>query len=233
MVESTLSTSPRYIATVKNSREIILFGTADLQFWTRKLKPENLSPAERDGQSQVMIAAVESRWLGVRFCEFLVAVLTETNQKQGAMPSYYLVAAYNTSRAFTFIEQRYFQTPYQHAEIEVHLTSHHSEIKLRRRSAELILASQQLPGTAPPVSTDWEGVIYLPPRYPNVSKLFYARMGGLTQIRPFQSGQDQLHLTPTPTDPVMGWLLESQFAGFEWHTRNAATHSRSETFDRD
>ena len=46
------------------------------------------------------------------------------------------------------------------------------------------------------------------------------------------SGEDTLRITPSASDSVLSGLLESGFAGREWHVRHAATHARSKTYPR-
>lgn len=224
---------PTYVAEVRNSRELALFGTADFDFWARKLHPEGLVPIDRDGRAEVMISAVASRWLGVRFSELVMAVVTEALPGEQDAPSFYLAAAYNSSRSFTFIEQRYFQTPYLHGEIDVRLTSDETQLKLRRRTGEKLKAAVGSLGT-PPSQVDelWEGAIYLPPRSPGSRNKFYARLAGLTHVQPFLPGQDHLEIVPAVSSSPLAWLVESGVAGREWHVRSQANHARSKTYPR-
>ena len=239
MPESTLSSPPQYIAEVRNSREVTLSGTADLDYWKQKLRPEKLVPVEQDGHARLMISAVASCWLGVRFSEFLIAVQSQPMPQtamSGASDGMYLLTAFNTSRAFAFMEQRYFQTPYTYGNVEVQCVSQPS-FRLKQRTGEMVMAVQTTPRAgALKVHEHWEGAIYLPPR-PAKSRtpgnVFYARLSGLTEISPFLPGEDTLRITPSRSDPVLGWLLESGFVGREWHVRSAATHARSKTYPRE
>ena len=239
MSTSVAKTAPRYIAEVCNSQEVTLFGTADLAFWQRKLQLENLLPVDRNGRAQLMISAVSSRWLGARFSEFMIAVLAEPRghvPDAGDSPGMFLLTAYNTSRPFTFIEQRYFQTPYKHGSIAVQ-SSPQPSLLLKQRAVELVQAKRVDQSHAVSnIEEVWEGKIYLPPRTSNArfpGNLFYARLSGLSQVSPFTAGKDVLQLTSSESEPVLGWLLESEFSGTEWHVRNSATHARSKTYPRD
>jgi hypothetical protein len=234
-----MSAAYRYIAEVRNSQEITLYGSADLDYWERKLRPERLVPVERDGQARLLISAVSSCWLGVRFREFLIAV--EANPKShspglGASTGLYLLTAYNTSRPFAFIEQRYFQTPYSYGIVEVQC-GQPTSFRLQHRAGELVYAERMPPrSVAPKIDESWEGAIYLPPRTVKAripGNLFYAKLSGLTEITPFRAGADTLRITPSPSDPILSWLLESGLTGREWHVRSSATHSRSKTYPRD
>ena len=166
MPESTLSSPPQYIAEVRNSREVTLYGTADLGYWKQKLRPEKLVPVEQNGHARLMISAVASCWLGVRFSEFLIAVESQPLPQTAtscASQGMYLLTAFNTSRAFAFMEQRYFQTPYTYGNVEVQCGPQPS-IQLRQRTDEMVWATQTTPrAEAPKVHEHWEGVIYLPP----------------------------------------------------------------------
>ncbi len=238
MSASSLSAPRKYIAEVRNSQEVSLYGSADLTFWTKQLLPEKLVPVEKNGQAQLMISAVASRWLGVPFSEFMIAVLAnpvDHSPLVGSSPGMYLLTAYNTSRPFTFIEQRYFLTPYTHGVVQVECGQTPS-FRLKLRPGEVVSAvrKSQFP-LRPTVDEIWEGPIYLPPRPAKArlpGKLFYARLAGLTEISPFQTSEDSFCATATASDPVFGWLMESGFAGREWHIRSAATHARSQTYPR-
>lgn len=238
MPASTTHSPPKYIAEVRNSQEVTLYGTADLDYWERKLRPEKLVPIEQNGRARLMISAVASCWLGVRFREFMIAVLVHSaNQSPaaGSTPSFYLLTAYNTSRAFSFIEQRYFQTPYSYGSVEVQCGRQPS-FQLKQRTSEMLRAVRVAqPPSTPTVDEVWEGAIYLPPRPaqgPAPGKVFYARLEGLTEVSPFQPAVDAIQITPQASEPVLGWLLESEFTGREWHVRHSATHARSQTYPR-
>ena len=238
MSASVIIAAPKYIAEVRNSQEVTLYGAADLAYWTKKLQPQKLVPVEEHGRARMMISAVASNWLGVRFREFLIAVLAypaHQSPQPGSLPGCYLLSAYNTSRAFAFIEQRYFQTPYTHGTVEVQCARQPS-FQLKQRSGEMLSAVRhsQSPATEQ-VEEVWEGAIYLPPRPargPGPGKMFYARLAGLTEISPFQPAEDSIKITPQASDPVLSWLLESGFTGQEWHVRHSATHARSKTYPR-
>lgn len=238
MSASTISAPPNYIAEVRNSQEVTLYGIADLAFWEKRLHPQKLVPVVQNGQARMMISAVASNWLGVRFREFLIAVLANPahqSPQPGSSPGFYLLSAYNTSRAFAFIEQRYFQTPYTHGTVEVQCGRQPS-FQLKQRSVEMLSAVRhsQSPATEQ-VDEFWEGAIYLPPRPAHArgpGKVFYARLAGLTEISPFQPAEDSIKITPQSSDPVLSWLLESGFTGQEWHVRHSATHARSKTYPR-
>ncbi len=238
MSASVISAAPKYIAEVRNSQEVTLDGSADLAYWQKKLLPQKLVPVEEHGQARLMISAVASCWLGVRFREFLIAVLAnpvDQSPEAGSSPGFYLLTAYNTSRAFTFVEQRYFQTPYTYGTVEVQCGRMPSCL-LKQRTGEMLSAVRNAqPPATPPFEEVWEGAIYLPPRPANArgpGKVFYARLAGLTEISSFQPAEDSIKITPNASDPVLGWLLESGFTGREWHVRHSATHARSKTYLR-
>ena len=238
MSTSTISAAPKYIAEVRNSQEVTLYGSADLDYWERNLRPERLVPVEQNGQARLLISAVASCWLGVRFREFLIAI--EANPESdspeaGTSPGLYLLTAYNTSRPFAFMEQRYFQTPYTYGGVEVQC-GQPTSFRLKQRTGEMVSAERTPPhSVAPKIDESWDGAIYLPPRTAKAripGNLFYAKLSGPTEITPFQPGADTLRITPAPSDPVLSWLLESGLTGREWHVRSSATHARSKTYPR-
>ena len=167
MSASTISAPPKYIAEVRNSQEVTLYGTADLACWKKKLLPQKLVPIEQNGQARLLISAVASTWLGVGFREFLIAI--EANPEShspeaGSSPGMYLLTAYNTSRAFAFMEQRYFQTPYTYGGVEIQC-GQPTSFRLKQRTGELVTAERTpLRSVAPRIDEAWEGAIYLPPR---------------------------------------------------------------------
>jgi hypothetical protein len=62
----------KYIAVLPHVREIALFGTADLAFWKDRLAEDDWFPLDFGGQARVLISAIESRFLGVRFGEISI-----------------------------------------------------------------------------------------------------------------------------------------------------------------
>ena len=59
----------KYIAEVKNVREICLVGSADFEFWRNHLAPLRLAPANFAGHARVWLSAVKLPWMGIAFEE--------------------------------------------------------------------------------------------------------------------------------------------------------------------
>ncbi len=54
-------------AVVHNVIEVSLLGTADLEYWRKWLKPEQLEPIPLEGQAQLQIIAADAKYMGLRF----------------------------------------------------------------------------------------------------------------------------------------------------------------------
>ena len=168
--------SVRYIASIKNVKEVILSGTADYGFWR---------------------------------------------------------AHFNSSPLLSFAERAFFETPYQHSIIHV---ENNSPAYFEVRNQQGIVFQAQMSGQDACVQSGdemWEGAIFLPGNSPAVNpakKLFYARLGGNTDTYPYLPTADRLEINTARKTPGFQWLIESNFAGKEWHLRSSATHERSKTY---
>src|ERR1700684_3828126 len=91
-------------------REVTLLGAADIAYWADRLRPERLTPAEADGRAGVMLAAISSRFFGVRFRELSLSVLVRPPEVGDGRNAAFLVHAFNTSRFFAFCERVFFST---------------------------------------------------------------------------------------------------------------------------
>jgi hypothetical protein len=76
-----MKTSVKWVAELAHVREVSILGTADLSFWKDRLYRQNLLPAERDGQAQIMIVAAESKYMGIRFQELSFSVLVSAGTR--------------------------------------------------------------------------------------------------------------------------------------------------------
>ena len=92
----------RYVATVKNVREVVLEGRADLEYWTRHLEPMGLAPKAVDGEAELAIAAFRSRWMGIPFGEAVVFLSVGPARDEDDRDDYFLLRAFNSNRFFTF-----------------------------------------------------------------------------------------------------------------------------------
>lgn len=229
----------KYIATLSNVKEATLLGVADSGFWTQRLEPVGLTPRERDGRAQLVISAVDSKYMGVRFRELVIAVSAVPVDGPPPKDSLYLVHAFNSSRLFSLIERGWFSTPYYFSDIEVDAALPAST-RVIAGGASLFCAEMR--GGASPAKREsmrqdaevWEGPIYLPRSKRDAGRrgqLFYAKLGGPANVYAF-SQDDLLTIQPAPAAPVLQWLIESRFTPQEWLIRDRALHARSRTYRR-
>lgn len=241
MMQQTARPTPvKYIAEVRVAHEVALLGSADLDYWTEKLAGQRLVPREVDGRAELAIGAMESRWMGVRFRELTIAVSVLGGTPAGDSPTVdapatYLLRAFNSSALFAWIERTAFQTPYVKGAVRVQ-TSPPAGICLDQEGvATLRLERGGTEPGAPAVDELWEGAIYLPTKAGGRGargRVFYARLSGPAVICPFDPSRDVQAFVPHAREPVLGWLVESGFAGRQWHIRDNAVHARSKTFRR-
>ncbi len=232
MVPMMTKPAVKYVATVHGSREVTLFGMADLAYWENKLAVQNLTPYAVDGQAEIMVSAVASKYMGIRFSEFIIAI-TVADEPGGEAAGAFLLSAYTTSRMFAFVERNIFQTPYTHGFVEVRCEDR-PFVRLSLGPDQVFRIERNAKGVSPAKDATWDGPIYLPnpDRNQASTKRMFARLSGATEICPFVEREDNLILVPTAMDSTFGWLAESGFAPKEWHIRHNATHARSKTYAR-
>ena len=161
MTPSAISPPVKYIATITGVREVMLRGTADLEFWRRQLDAVELTPLTQSGQAQIVISAISARYQGIAFRELAISVLVDDVLSPGH-EAYYLAHAFNSSRLFALIERTCFSTPYYPADIQV-ATEPSPVVEMAGTSGPLFRAA--LPSPAPTAATSyqcWEGRLYLP-----------------------------------------------------------------------
>jgi hypothetical protein len=213
----------KYIAEISGGREVTLVCAADYDYWQSRAAIEQLTIANVKGAAEIWLSAVQLRWMGVRFNELSISVRLDGDD------SALLIAAFNTSRLFALSERLFFSTPYRQERVEVIAQSPEQfalydgvkpALSARRGSA----AESQLRDKV------WQGTIWLPSSQPGMSrKHFYARLGGGTQVAPFDAMSDELDLRPS-RHAITQSLVESGIRGVEWRVRPNANHARSKTF---
>lgn len=227
----------KYVAELAHVREVWLLGAADLAFWKDQLQEEGLVPAESEGEAKLLIIAMESKYMGIRFRELCISVFVSGREAVGARDGFYLAQAFNSSRFFAFVERNWFSTPYQHAEIAVGV-SHPAFMQVVNDGK--ILFRAQLSADGPAAGRDmlrtadehWEGPIYLPGRKRGEDgdgKVFFAKLGGFARTYSFSQSADTVTVNPSANHPIFRQLIESGFVGKEWGIRENATHARSKT----
>lgn len=227
-------TPRKYEVQIAHVHEVSLVGEADLTYWKRRLATEGLRPTAVDGRAQLLISAIEARFLGKRFreCIFSVFVSQESEDRRDGA---YLAHAFNSVRFFAWVERTMFHTPYFPARLEVQCRPAHIRAsQLGRPVFEADRAAREAAVDSPLWEGEdgWEGPIYLPPRkIDEPGRMFHARIGGFTRVYTFGGG-DTLRFVPRPGSEPLAWFYESGFTPKEWHIRESATHGKSKTVRR-
>jgi hypothetical protein len=218
----------KYIAEIKNVREMCLVGSADLEFWKTHLGPSRLAPTNFAGHAHVLVSAVKLKWMGFGFEELSIAIPIEP--PDASTPSVYLASAFSTSRLLAWCERTFFQTPYEHAQIKMQAEQPWSfELQDNTYSTLMVQCQRAAPTTT--IEDDWTGSIFLPPRgQSSQRKFFHAKLTGPVQLAPFAATSAEFTLQSSPEQPAIQLLVDSHFAPIEWRVRPNATHARSKTF---
>ncbi|QDU25737.1 hypothetical protein ETAA8_08070 [Anatilimnocola aggregata] len=226
-------TSPaiKFVAKVEPVKEVTLHGSGDLAFWQDRLAAESLQPLPREGRAQLFISATEARFMGLTFRECIIGIqvvrASHANSGDGAM---FLLHAWNSLRAFAWIERNLFNTPYYPGQIVVDPTAP-ARLQLSESGVEVIAANIGTTRQPTEIAEEaWQGPIYLPTSNGGAQKLFIARLSGQTEHFPFHAAEDQFLLQPAATCPVIRQLSESHFTPNAWHIRQAAAHAKSKTY---
>jgi hypothetical protein len=218
----------KYVAEIKNVREICLVGSADFEFWKTHLGPSRLAPTNFAGHAHVLVSAVKLKWMGIRFEELSIAI--PIDPPDSSTCSVYLVSAFNSSRLLAWCERTFFQTPYEHAQITMQAEQPWS-FELRNNTRATLVVQCQQAAPAATIDDDWIGSIFLPPARPTSQrKFFHAKLSGPVQLAPFAATSAEFKLQPSPQQPAIQLLIDSHFAPIEWRVRPNATHARSKTF---
>jgi hypothetical protein len=230
----------KYIAVLPHVREIALRGASDLAFWQDRLAEDHLSPVDFGGQAHVLLSAIESRFLGVRFREISITVFARRAAGDGGQDGLFLALAFNSSRFFAAIERAAFSTPYRHGRIRVD-TGLPGSIALFEGPSATLSAAMAYDGPASnrqPIrvgADGWEGPIFLPSvgHGPRASgKWFFAKVIGHTRVYPFLPAVDQVKVGSGSSHDTLRRVIGSGFCGQEWSIREDAWHARSKTFGK-
>lgn len=245
-----MTTSVKWAAQLQGVREVSLHGTADLDFWRKRIAEHGVEPLATDGRATIAIVSATGTFAGVRFSEMSVSVATVTSPDAADMPSFFLDGAYNSSRFFAWCERVFFSTPYAFAQVDVDCTLP-AAIRVARRGQIIFQASM---GPVDPTSTrlparqideTWLAQIFLPGRpglVANKRKVFLASICGVTEVYPFLADNDTILMGQAinaratenpmsdrfPTSVRM--LADSEFTPVEWMVRSNATHAKSKTY---
>lgn len=214
-------------AVVSPVQEVTIVGSADLGFWTDRLRRDGLVPASVEGRAQVLIVSAAFAFKGIPSREVSLSVRLDT---PGTGRTSYLEQAFNSVRFFAWIERVVFSTPYHHAEVAVEARPPASfSVRLRDGGG---LVTTMAAGDRPPVHAGeegWQVRVLLPRKSPTASRrLFHARLFGPTRVFRFLP-EDVLEIQPSLARPVLQALVDSGFKGEEWIVRDGATHRKSRT----
>lgn len=225
------SRAVKYVATVPNVKEVILAGSADLAYWRDRLAGEGLIPYADEGKAQLLISVTALKWMGFPSRELTISVTVSRNADGSTPDEAYLVHAYNSSVMMAFMERIFFQTPYYPAQIEI---SERIPVSARlMQDGKTLFSAKMAVDRAKLCSGDelWEGAIHLPSTKANSDerKLFYASLGGYTEVYAFDPATDLLEIDPATSEDAIKVLIESRFAAQEWRVRGSALHKRSGT----
>jgi hypothetical protein len=223
---------PKYIATIRNVREISLTATADANYWTEHLRPEGLFPFRDSGRAELMISSPNLSWMGIRFSEFVVTLNVSNREDGSTRDGMFLIAAFNTNWMLAWMERAFFKTGYLHSPIDFRFGDPCGvELFLAESAIEvesLIRMEQARANREESTSEEhWEGRVHLPGR-----RYFHVKIAGATRKSAF-AAPDMFKLLPSPLHPLPQWLIESECRPVEWHIRDSAIHARSKTFRRD
>ena len=176
----------KWVAELNNVREVSLFSTADLAFWTERLRPEGLVPLGKDGKAQVLVIAPDAKFMGVRFREVSFSVLVSA--PSGAQEGAFLVHAFNSCRLFAFCERALFSTPYQHGDVRL-TSSAPASIEVVQRGEVVFRAGwrRRCPGPGDRTEDNgWEGPVFFREATGERGKVVFREGPGATQTAPFE-----------------------------------------------
>jgi len=236
---SVMNESIKWAAKLDHVREVSLLGTADLEYWKRRLQKDGLVPLADDGQAQILVIAADSKYMGIPFRELSFSVLAADTMRDGIAA--YLVQAFNTSRLFSFCERTLFSTPYSHGNVRVS-TVQPVSVELRTKAGCLFHAELRAGQREPLRCEDdgWEGRIYLPSHggaKQDRNKLFFAHIRGTTKTYDFVPSEDLLTFSPSDNSHAdnshaLEAIRDSNFVARQWMIREDATHAKSKTYER-
>jgi len=225
----------KFVAELSNVTEVSLLGTANLDYWQKRLSPYGLFPLPSNGTALILVIAAKAHFMRVPFCEVSFSVIVSPNQDQHSFQDgACLLSAFNSNRFFAFSERTFFSTPYYPAKCEIGLSP--TKIKLSNRRETLFTAQMgnvENRETLQLADDGWHGsVAILPPgRNANTPyKYFIAKINGKTSIYPFEASNDTLIVAKDSSHPLFSELAESGFDGKQWIVRPAANHAKSKTY---
>jgi hypothetical protein len=89
----SMASQIKYAAVLHNVNEVSLLGTADLEYWRRRLEPEQLEPVTHEGHAQLLIIAADARFMGLRFRELSFGISARDTSGLTNLSGSYLIRA--------------------------------------------------------------------------------------------------------------------------------------------
>lgn len=214
-----------YATVVKPVLEVTLICQGYVAPWQRLLTNEEITLPSNQDKVEIILSAVESRYMGVKFRELSCSLRIDETQV-------FLIHAFNSHSLFAFAERTFFRTPYYHGNLEVR--SHH--IRLTNQGKTVLDAS--LPETesvshSQEESNQWQ--IWLPSalrKQPTIPHYFNAKLEGYTRYYEMDPQHPVLFMG-AGLPPALQPLGESEIIVEKWLVRDRARHSKSQTFMRD
>lgn len=235
MNDTPTSGAPRrYPVEIRQVREVMVTGRADLDFWRRRLQPEALAPRNVAGRAAITLTAISARWFGLGFRECSISVALSGDASGEDHAGFFLIQAFNNLAAFAWMERVLFRTPYVFGEIDVKIDSP-CRLDLRLAGGTVLQARMGTARALSPETTemDWQGAIFLPGRTAREpGGYFHASLTGPAQSASFDPTQDVLSLSAASGLTGIDALRDSGFSAESWHVRAQGVHGRTASFRR-
>lgn len=218
----------KFVAEVKDVRELRLIGNANLDFWNEHLEGKSFQAFQADGgYAQITIAATELVWKSFQFNELTISLAIAAQDNSQKQIGYLLLRAFNSNRFFAFCERAFFSTPYYFGVVNLRETA---PCAMNAQSNNRNFLKAEMSSAKRPVTEEnesWEGAIFLPNA--RREKYFIGKLSGKSKVCPFIE-TDLIELQPDAEHDVFELLVNSDFAGKEWRMRSNAFHAKSKTY---
>lgn len=217
----------KFVAEVRNVRELRLIGNVGLDFWNKQLSGKPFQPLDREGFAEITIAATELIWKSFKFNELTISLAVAAMDDPLTPVGYLLLTAMNSNRFFAFCERTFFSTPYYFGQVDLRETA---PCLLTARSNDQTVLNTEMSGATRPITEEeetWEGVVFLPKG--SGEKYFIAKLSGRSKNCPFIE-TDKINIQSHHQQDVFELLVNSGFSAKEWRMRSRAFHAKSKTY---
>lgn len=218
----------KFVAAVRDVKELRLIGSAALDFWNGQLKGKPFQAFQAASScAEITIAATELVWKGFRFNELTISLAIAGQDDAQKQIGYLLLYALSSNRFFAFCERTFFSTPYHFGKTNLRETTP-CLISAQLNNQNVLKATMS--HSARPVTEEnesWEGAIFLPRA--RSEKYFIGKLSGKSKICSFME-TDRIEIQSNTKDIVFDLLATSDFTGKEWRMRSQAFHAKSKTY---